>query len=125
MPEKLPSHTLRDAVSGQATQGVSEVHFDPSNPSGIKVVHSEEELQELLSTRVDVSINVGRIRIPRVLFDHNLLWPLSNQANALANELSQLAHLSEEEIIQEIAKVNLESLWDFSSFEPVEKIKIR
>lgn len=122
---EIASHTLRDAVSGQATRGVSEVHFDPSNPPGIKVVHSEEELQELLSTRVDVSINVGRIRIPRVLMDHNLFWPLSSQANARANELSQLPHLSEEKKIQEIANVNLESLWDFSSFKSVEIIKIR
>jgi len=111
------SHTLRDAASRQATRGVCEVNFDPANPSGMKIVDSEEKLKDLLSKREDIAINVGRLRIPRIMLGHNLLWPLSGKASALANELSP--QLSEKERMRKIADMNLESLWDFSSFEPL------
>jgi hypothetical protein len=109
------SHTLLDASSGKMSHGLSEVQFDRTNPTGIVVVDSEEKLQELLSKREDVTINVGRIRIPRVMLGNNVLWPLSRQAGSLLHELEP--ELTDDAKLKRVAEVNLASLWDFSSFE--------
>lgn len=103
-------HHFQDAKTGEIDRSFVNVKFSPENDSNINLLKTEEELSSALQIPADIKLHVGRIRLPKIVMDNNLMWPISKEAWNFFIKLNK-KKLSQSDL-QEIAAINWKSLWN-------------
>ena len=57
----------------------------------------------------DLKLRIGRIRLPRIVMDNLLTWPMSEAAWKYFDSLNK-TELSQSEL-ERVAEINMESFW--------------
>lgn len=106
----IGTHQFQDARTGIIDRNFIKVEFDQQIPSNISLFKTETELLTALKTPADIKLNVGRIRLPKIVMDNQLTWPISDAAWNYFKSLKK-TNLTPAEL-QRIAEINWESFWN-------------
>lgn len=106
----VDQHNFQDAKTGEIDRSFVNVKFNPENNSNINLLKTEEELSSALQIPADIKLHIGRVRLPKVVMDNNLMWPISKEAMDFLIKLNK--NKPSKSDLQKIAEINWKSLWN-------------
>ncbi|MFZ7128624.1 MAG: restriction endonuclease [Desulfobacterales bacterium] len=105
------TYNLIDALTNSPERQTVQVRFSlDGEGKAPKVFETEEALNEFLSAPVHAHVTIGRIRLPKLVMNQGLLWPVPS---AVINQLNRLHCKQPEKSIESLAATLSKSSWDF------------
>lgn len=100
-----------DAFTGRTERQTWQVHF-PVGPMDAlpKVFESEESLREFLRRPTAVRVTIGRTRLPKILMNQGMLWPMASRAIRGLTDVDP--EKAEKEFIR-VATSEANNFWEF------------
>jgi hypothetical protein len=106
----VDSHQFHDVKTGKVDRHFVKVNFSSEFEPKLKLHKTEDELLDSMQISADLKLKIGRIRLPRIVMDNLLTWPMSEAAWKYFDSLNK-AELSQSEL-ERVAEINLESFWN-------------
>jgi hypothetical protein len=106
----VDSRQFHDVQTGRVDRHFIKVDFGSKIEPSLKLHKTESEILASMKVPADLKLEIGRIRLPRIVMDNLLTWPMSEAAwkyfdSLNKNELSRLE-------LERVAQINLVSFWN-------------
>jgi len=105
----VDSRQFHDVQTGKVDRHFMSVDFGPEIEHRVKLCKTESELLSSMEDPADIKVKIGRIRLPKIVMDNLLTWPMSKAAWKYFANLNK-TELSQSEL-ERVAEINMESFW--------------